>query len=177
MSVHPKQELLVQLIDPSRSVEANYRVYSAATAERLKFIRAAQATGFSLKDIREMLALTYSDDPPCAEVAALIENRLADVQQAVVTVAAEGARVDQHGPTNIARTAQAAGSGTRERRGDRHRRVPRLGSRPATPLSRHPPSVHQMVLTLERAGLIRRQPGVARSIELLVAPEDLPVLC
>ncbi len=39
-----------------------------------------------------------------------------------------------------------------------------------------PPSVHQMILTLERAGLIRRQPGVARSIEVLVAPEHLPVL-
>ena len=39
-----------------------------------------------------------------------------------------------------------------------------------------PPSVHQMVITLERAGLIRRQPGVPRSIELLVAPEDLPIL-
>src|SRR5712691_7694455 len=39
-----------------------------------------------------------------------------------------------------------------------------------------PPSVHQMVLTLDRAGLIRRQPGVARSIELLVAPQDLPIL-
>ncbi len=39
-----------------------------------------------------------------------------------------------------------------------------------------PPSVHQMVLALERASLIRRQPGVARSIELLVAPEDLPIL-
>ena len=39
-----------------------------------------------------------------------------------------------------------------------------------------PPSVHQMVLTLERAGMIRRQPGVPRSIELLVAPEDLPIL-
>lgn len=38
------------------------------------------------------------------------------------------------------------------------------------------PSVHQMVLTLERAGLIRRIPGVARSIELLVPPETLPVL-
>ena len=34
-----------------------------------------------------------------------------------------------------------------------------------------PPSVHQMVLTLERAGLIRRQPGLARSIE--VPSEDL----
>ena len=39
-----------------------------------------------------------------------------------------------------------------------------------------PPSVHQMVLTLERLVLIRRQPGVARSIEVLLAPEDLPVL-
>ena len=39
-----------------------------------------------------------------------------------------------------------------------------------------PPSVHQMVLTLERAGFIRRQPGVARSIELLVAPQALPIL-
>ena len=39
-----------------------------------------------------------------------------------------------------------------------------------------PPSVHQMALTLERVGLIRRQPGVSRSIELLIAPENLPVL-
>jgi Mn-dependent DtxR family transcriptional regulator len=39
-----------------------------------------------------------------------------------------------------------------------------------------PPSVHQMVLTLERAGLIRRQPEAARSIEVLVDPERLPVL-
>lgn len=43
-----------------------------------------------------------------------------------------------------------------------------------TDMQRHfqvtPPSVHQMILTLERAGLIRRQPGVARSIEVLVAP-------
>ena len=39
-----------------------------------------------------------------------------------------------------------------------------------------PPSVHQMVLTLERSGLITRQPGVARSIALAVKPESLPVL-
>ena len=39
-----------------------------------------------------------------------------------------------------------------------------------------PPSVHQMVLTLERAGFIRRQPGVARSIEMLVDPQHLPDL-
>src|SRR6218665_1526995 len=31
------------------------------------------------------------------------------------------------------------------------------------------PSIHQMVLHLERDGLIRRQAGMARSIELLIA--------
>jgi len=39
-----------------------------------------------------------------------------------------------------------------------------------------PPTVHQMILTLERAGLIRRQPGTPRSIEVLVPPQNLPVL-
>jgi DNA-binding MarR family transcriptional regulator len=39
-----------------------------------------------------------------------------------------------------------------------------------------PPSVHRMVLELEKKGYIRRQPGMARSIELLVAPADLPPL-
>jgi|SRR5437667_345077 DNA-binding MarR family transcriptional regulator len=39
-----------------------------------------------------------------------------------------------------------------------------------------PPTVHQMIVTLTEAGLIRRTPGVARSIELLVDPEDLPAL-
>src|SRR5258705_990573 len=38
------------------------------------------------------------------------------------------------------------------------------------------PTVHQMVLTLERNGLVKRQSGVARSIQLLVPPEALPIL-
>jgi len=38
------------------------------------------------------------------------------------------------------------------------------------------PSVHQMILTLERAGLIRRQPGTARSVRIVIAPERLPPL-
>lgn len=39
-----------------------------------------------------------------------------------------------------------------------------------------PPSVHQMVLTLEARGLIARIPGKARSIRVLTAVEDLPRL-
>ena len=39
-----------------------------------------------------------------------------------------------------------------------------------------PPSVHQMVVTLEANGLIERTPGQARSIRLLVPREELPDL-
>jgi repressor LexA len=39
-----------------------------------------------------------------------------------------------------------------------------------------PPSVHSMVLTLERRGFIQRVPGQARSITLIIAPESLPPL-
>jgi len=39
-----------------------------------------------------------------------------------------------------------------------------------------PPSVHQMVLTLEARRLVVRTPGEARSIRLLIPPADLPDL-
>lgn len=39
-----------------------------------------------------------------------------------------------------------------------------------------PPTVHQMVLKLERLGFISRTPAKPRSIELLVSPEKLPIL-
>ena len=39
-----------------------------------------------------------------------------------------------------------------------------------------PPTVHQMVLSLEKAGLISRKPGVPRSIAVLLEPSLLPEL-
>jgi hypothetical protein len=39
-----------------------------------------------------------------------------------------------------------------------------------------PPTVHQMVLGLEKAGLISRKPGVARSIAVLLERSALPEL-
>jgi Mn-dependent DtxR family transcriptional regulator len=56
-----------------------------------------------------------------------------------------------------------------------HRRAPAEAD-----MQRHfgvtPPTVHQMVLNLEHSGFIRRTPGKPRSIELLVLPEQLPIL-
>ena len=39
-----------------------------------------------------------------------------------------------------------------------------------------PPTVHQMVVKLESLGLISRKLGVARSIKVLVSPDNIPEL-
>ena len=39
-----------------------------------------------------------------------------------------------------------------------------------------PPTVHQMILTLERHGFIARTPGKGRSIQLLLSREQIPDL-
>src|SRR5437762_1270882 len=69
------------ILTPDARTGANYRQYSDQAFERLRFIRASQATGFSLSDIRKLLDLAYSSDPPCEEVLNLAKNRLADVRQ------------------------------------------------------------------------------------------------
>jgi hypothetical protein len=38
------------------------------------------------------------------------------------------------------------------------------------------PSVHQMLKTLDQLRLIDKQPGVPRSIQLIVPPQELPTL-
>jgi Mn-dependent DtxR family transcriptional regulator len=39
-----------------------------------------------------------------------------------------------------------------------------------------PPSVHQMILTLEKHGLVSRVPGKSRSVSVLVPRAELPGL-
>jgi SOS-response transcriptional repressor LexA len=56
-----------------------------------------------------------------------------------------------------------------------------LGRPPAeADLQRHfrvtPPSVHQMILVLERLGFIERTPRAPRSIRILIDPDTLPAL-
>ncbi len=63
------------LLHPSARSAANYRLYSEDDLERLRFIRAAQATGFSLEDVTRLLR-----PAPCGRVQGLIEERLSHVE-------------------------------------------------------------------------------------------------
>ena len=62
------------LLRARRRSASNYRLYSDEDLQRLRFIRAAQATGFTLDDITQLLR-----PAPCHRVQALIEERLAEV--------------------------------------------------------------------------------------------------
>ena len=71
------------LMRPAARGRGDYRRYDAAALERLRFIRSAQATGFTLKDVTELLALTASDELPCDDVTATTRKRLAEVRQRI----------------------------------------------------------------------------------------------
>ena len=66
----------VGLVRPSSRSASNYRLYSTADAERLRFIKAAQATGFTLDDVIELLR-----PAPCGRVQDVIEERLETVDR------------------------------------------------------------------------------------------------
>lgn len=67
------------LARPSRT-DAGYRVYQATDLDRLVFIRRAKELGFTLAEVRELLALFDDPDTGCAEVRAQAEEKLADIQ-------------------------------------------------------------------------------------------------
>lgn len=62
------------LLEPSARSPSNYRLYAPQDLERLRFIRAAQATGFTLGDVKALLR-----PAPCARVQSMIEHRLDEV--------------------------------------------------------------------------------------------------
>jgi len=63
---------------PVRS-EANYRLYSADVVRRIRFIKKAQAVGFTLAEIKEILTLKSHGRAPCRKVAELGEKHLRDI--------------------------------------------------------------------------------------------------
>ncbi len=63
-----------RLLKPSARSPSNYRLYSVDDLARLRFIRAAQATGFTLDDVTRLLR-----PAPCGSVQRLIEERLDEV--------------------------------------------------------------------------------------------------
>ena len=69
------------LLTPADRSPAGYRLYDLNSVERLQFIRSAQSVGFSLEDIKALLAL--DERTSCKQVQGMIEERLADVARRI----------------------------------------------------------------------------------------------
>jgi MerR family copper efflux transcriptional regulator len=75
-------EQLGLLPEPGRT-ESGYRVYSEEAADRLAFIRAAQAVGLTLAEVRQVLGVRDAGEAPCRVVTDLIEHRHAEVKDKI----------------------------------------------------------------------------------------------
>ncbi len=60
---------------PARTA-SGYRVYDANVLDRLAFIKKAQTLGFSLDEIRHIIAESNAGESPCAEVREIVRRRL-----------------------------------------------------------------------------------------------------
>lgn len=68
------------LLEPAGRSESNYRLYGEQSLDRLTFIRAAQASGLALDDIKRVMALRAGRAEACPDVQQLLERRLADTE-------------------------------------------------------------------------------------------------
>ncbi len=67
------------LIPAAQRADNNYRVYTAAHAERLAFIRHCRNLDMTLDEIRTLLRLRDAPSQDCAEVNALLDEHIGHV--------------------------------------------------------------------------------------------------
>lgn len=72
------------LLAPSARRPSGYRRYGELELSRLRFIRRAQALGFTLREVRELLALSAQKD--VASVKRSAQAKLADVEQRLASL-------------------------------------------------------------------------------------------
>jgi DNA-binding transcriptional MerR regulator len=65
---------------PPRS-EGGYRIYTQEIVERVRFIRKAQALGFSLDEVKEIFGLVRGGSSPCGRVQAKLAEKLQEVDR------------------------------------------------------------------------------------------------
>ena len=67
------------ILPPPARTPSGYRSYDQAAMGRLGFVRAAQAVGLTLGEIRQIIAFRDHGQAPCAHVTDLLGRRAADL--------------------------------------------------------------------------------------------------
>ncbi|REJ87834.1 MAG: heavy metal-responsive transcriptional regulator [Planctomycetota bacterium] len=78
-----EREALLPKADRSAS---GYRQFDESTIDRLTFIQRAKELGFTLNEIKELLALRVEPSSRCADVKSRAEAKIADIDDKIRTL-------------------------------------------------------------------------------------------
>ncbi len=62
---------------------SGYRDYDQTALARLRFVKAAQAAGLTLTEIRQVIAVRDNDGPPCQHVTGLLDAHATDLDRRI----------------------------------------------------------------------------------------------
>jgi MerR family mercuric resistance operon transcriptional regulator len=116
-----------QLIDEPARTSSNYRIYPESDITRLKFIIKAKDLGFSLTEIKELLALRCDPSASKADVKNQVETKISAIKQKIIELtrivsALEhmASECDGHGHTSDCPILEALESDSEENHGKHH---------------------------------------------------------
>ena len=78
----------IGLVPPAPRLASGYRDYDPSMLDRLAFIRAAQAVGLSLGEIRSIVGLRDDGQTPCGHVLDLLRTRSAELDRRIAELRA-----------------------------------------------------------------------------------------
>ena len=78
----------LKLLAPTARMPSGYRLYGTAEVQRLRFIKNAQALGFTLQEIMDLLNLRVSSAARCGDVQQKAAAKLAAVEVKVLDLQA-----------------------------------------------------------------------------------------
>ena len=68
--------------------DSNHRRYSPEAIRRVRFVKSAQALGFRLSEIKELLALTARRDATCNDIRDKVQQKIASIEEKMSALAA-----------------------------------------------------------------------------------------
>ncbi|MDH3666606.1 MAG: MerR family DNA-binding protein [Paracoccaceae bacterium] len=77
---YESKDLIAQ---PIRPTGGGYRDYPVSVLDRIRFIRSAQQLGFSLKEVKDLLALDSDLQTQCGDVRGRAETKLREVEKKI----------------------------------------------------------------------------------------------
>ncbi len=73
----------IGLLQPPLRSDGNYRYFSAQDQRRLSFVRRARELGFSIEQIRELIALGEQREHECSSVDDVVKAHIADIARRI----------------------------------------------------------------------------------------------